>query len=237
MRKVPIRIIIADDIESHRRRIARIVAEQPDMTVVATAARGTDVVRWVQELNPDVILLDIEMESRYAGIEAARRIHEFNPDIRIVILTIHDDDTAVVAAFQIGVTDYLLKTADNGTIAEAIRTAFSNQPPMRPLIAEKLRKELERSHNELHQSRAMEERLFYTLRLISDLTPTEIGILRLLYDGKKRREIAEERFVSLGTVKTQINSILKKCHFQESRELVALLKKYCVFELIDRLSQ
>lgn len=228
-------VVVADDIEIHRLRVRRAVEKRAGFQFLGATETGAHAVDLVMQVDPDVVLLDIEMEEKFAGIYAARRIHELRPNVRVIMLTVHDDDGAVVAAFQTGVMDYLLKTADDETIVAAIRTAYENRPPMRPLIVEKIRSELDRTRKEADDARRMEERLMYTLKLISDLTPSEIEVLRLLYEGKKRHEIADERFVSLGTIKTQINSILKKCAFRTSKELVSLLKHYRVFEILDRI--
>jgi DNA-binding NarL/FixJ family response regulator len=228
-------VVVADDIESHRLRVQRAVEQRVGFRFLGASDSGTKAVELVKQVEPNVILLDIEMEEKFAGINAARRIHESYPNVRIIMLTVHDEDGAVVAAFQTGVMDYLLKTADDETIVAAIRMVYENRPPIRPLIVEKIRSELDRTRKEADDARQMEERLMYTLKLISDLTPSEIEVLRLLYGGKKRYEIAEERFVSLGTIKAQINSILKKCAFRTSKELVSLLKHYRVFEILDRI--
>lgn len=224
----PIRVLAADDLPSHRRRLARILESAADIELVGLASTRDEAVRLALERRPEVVLLDIEMDTRFAGIEAARSINASLPTARIIVLTIHDDEDAVIAAFQTGIVDYLLKTADDGTIVSSIRSAAKGTPPMRPLVMQVVRKELARS-------REMEERLQYTLRLLSDLTPSELEILRHLYRGEKYREIAEDRFVSVGTIKNQVHSILKKCHHTSSRDLVDLLRRFHVFEILDEM--
>lgn len=223
-----IKIMIADDMEAHRRRLERIICLQKDMELVKSANSGTEAVQYTEIYKPDIILMDIEMENKYAGIDASKKINERFNNIKIIILTVHIDDSMVFAAFQTGIVDYVLKTASNSEIIEAIRTANKNLSPIRPIIAEKIRKEFQKT-------KTREENLLYILHLISSLTPSELEVLNLLNEGKTRKQIALERFVEDETIKKQINSILKKCEKNDTRSLVGLLRELQIFDVLKKL--
>ena len=166
-------------------------------------------------LRPDVILMDVEMESRWAGFEATREILRQFPDIKIIVLTVASDDATVFQAFQCGVVDYLMKTASGPEMVSAVQDAYSGNSPIRPVIAEKIRREFRRMKNS-------ESSLLIDLQISSQLTNTEIDILNLFLQGKTRAEICRIRHVELSTVKTQIHSILKKFNKDSVSEVLDL---------------
>ncbi|CAG7626734.1 response regulator [Paenibacillus allorhizosphaerae] len=228
MTEQKIRILIADDMEAHRRRLERVIAQSGTMECVAGAASGYEAAMQAAMHHPDVILLDIEMESQYAGIEAAKQINEKLPHIKIIVLTVHKDDNFIFAAFQTGINDYLLKTATNEEIIEAIRSAYHNQSPIRPMIAEKIREEFARV-------KRTESSLLFVIQIISDLTPSELQVLRQLCEGKSRKTIAEERSVEYETIKKQINSILKKFKLPSISDVIRSVNELRIFEALKKL--
>ncbi len=104
-----IKLLIADDLEVHIRRLERLIKEKPDLELVATARSGYEAVMMAAIHHPDIILMDIQMENNMAGIEAAKQINEKLGDIKIIMLTVHKDDNIIFAAFQTGIVDYILK--------------------------------------------------------------------------------------------------------------------------------
>ncbi len=223
-----IRVMIVDDLEAHRRRLERAIADEPDIELVQSASSGKEAVLYGNQYHPDIILMDIEMEDKYAGITASRQINHDLPDVKIIILTIYEDDNHIFAAFQTGIVDYLVKTAENAKILEAIRDAYQNLSPIRPIIAEKIR-------HEFQKVKLQEQNMLYILKLISNLTPSEIVVLRHLYEGKTKRQLSEIRCVEYSTIKKQINSILKKCEQKSTRDLLSLLKEMKIFEVLAKL--
>src|SRR5690606_34252877 len=132
---------------------------------------------------------------------------------KIIVLTVHEDDNIVFAAFQTGIVDYMIKSSTAEEIIEGIRSAYHDDSPIRPIIAKKLRNELVRVKN-------TEAKLMNTLNLISALTPSELEILKLLCQGKNRKNIADMRSVEIETIKKQINGILKKFDMQRTKDVV-----------------
>ncbi|WP_028547564.1 response regulator transcription factor [Paenibacillus sp. UNC451MF] len=223
-----IKILIVDDMEAHRRRLERIIAACEDMESVASASSGYEAVLYAALHQPDIILMDIEMEDPLAGIHAAKQINEKLPHIKIIVLTVHKDDNIIFAAFQTGIMDYILKTAEKEEIVEAIRSAYYNRSPIRPMIAEKIREEFVRI-------KKTETSLLYVIQIISELTPSELQVLKLLCENKTRKQISEERTVEYETIKKQVGSILKKFKMQSTAEVVATVNELKIFEVLKKL--
>ena len=223
-----IKVLIADDLEAHRRRLERIINASDDLELAGAASNGYEAVMMAALHHPHIILMDIQMETHMAGIDAARQINEKMPDIRIIMLTVHKDDGIVFAAFQTGIVDYIIKTEPDEEIRKAIYSAYNDLSPIRPIIARKIRSEFQR----MKQS---EQSLLVVVKIISELTPSELAVLQLLGEGKNRREIARVRCVEQDTVKKQSNSILKKFSMNSSREVVRLLNDLNVYSMIQSL--
>ncbi|TCL67381.1 DNA-binding NarL/FixJ family response regulator [Hydrogenispora ethanolica] len=220
-----IKVLIADDIETIHKRIGRIIAESPQFEVVGNAKTGYEATILATLHRPDVILMDIEMENRMAGITATREILKQFPELKIIILTVYEEDELVFAAFQAGVVDYIVKNAKPEDIVTAIRDAYENRSPIRPTIAQKIRKEFMRV-------KSAEASFVYYLNIVTQLTATELDVLDLLVQGKSRAAICDIRNVEANTVKSQIHSILKKFDRHSAEEVVGILKELQIFETL-----
>lgn len=211
------------------RRLCEIIDSAEDQELVGHAQRGDEALRRAAVLNPDVVLMDIELEYRDAGIHAARGIVESLPTTRIIALTVYDDDDLVYSAFHAGFVDYILKGAEPARIQETIRSAFHNRVPIRSEIAEKLRKEFQRL-------KTSEQHFTEILTMILQLTPAEVALLELLNSGRTREAIARERFVELSTVKSQIRGLLHKFEKRRTRNLLAWLNEIGFFAVLRDVS-
>ncbi|CAM4177163.1 response regulator transcription factor [Lederbergia lenta] len=224
-----ISILIADDMEAHRRRLERIIGSQGKLSLTASAKSGYEAVAFAAIKKPDIVLMDIEMESQMAGIKAAAEIHKIFPDTKIIMLTVHQDNNIVFAAFQSGIIDYLIKSAPKEEILEAIYSAANNQSPIRPIIAGKIREEFARI-------KKSEDHLTEFFKIIATLTPSELEVLKLLCSGLKRKEIAKERAVEIDTVKKQVTSLLKKFDRISTKEIVEEVNELKLFDMIKDIS-
>ena len=117
---MPIKVLIIDDIDTLCMHFAKTLNADERIEVVGVGHSGSESVKLAQELEPDIILMDIEMETERAGIIAARKILKSNPDIKIIVFTIHDDDKNIIDAYEAGVSDYILKTASTEEIIATI---------------------------------------------------------------------------------------------------------------------
>ncbi|PLR76295.1 DNA-binding response regulator [Bacillus sp. V3-13] len=224
-----IKILIADDMEANRRRLDRMIRGVGNLSLVASAKSGYEAVAYAAVKRPDIILMDIEMESQMAGINAAAEIHKILPETKVIMLTVHQDNNIVFAAFQTGIVDYVIKTAPKEEILEAIYSASNNQSPIRPIIAEKIRQEFARI-------KKSEDHLTHFFKIIASLTPSELEVLKLLCSGLKRKEIAEARAVEIETIKKQIGRLLQKFHKKTTREIVDEVNELKLFDILKDIS-
>ncbi len=213
-----IRVLIAEDMEPIRRKYVKIINASEDLEVVSDVGTGEEAVEQAKETKPDVILMDIEMETPDAGIRATQSILQDNPEVRIIILTVYEEDELIFTAFQLGVCDYILKNANQDEIIRSIHNAYENNCPLRPEIASRILGEFKRV-------RSYETSFLYAVNIVSSLTTTELEILGLLLEGKSRREVCRLRQVEMSTVKTQIHNILQKFDKTSMDEVIDLINK------------
>ena len=223
-----IRLIIADDMLPIREYLSLVLSHEPDMQIIAAVGTGAEAVEKALSAtgsdHPDVILMDLEMETPRAGVEAIHTLARKAPEIRCVVLTHFSDDDTVFAAFEAGATDYVLKDASAAEILEAVRAAARDMSPLRPQIARMIRSEFRAMRSE----RAL---LTATLNIVYRLTPTELNLLRLLAEGKSRSEIAQLRHVEASTIRTHVGNILKKFGESSVGDVVDRLRRLGIFEI------
>ncbi len=222
-----IRVLIAEDMPALLRKYKRELEKESGIEIVALVQSGYEAVMQSALLRPDVVLMDIEMESRTAGLDAARQILSKLPDTKIVILTVYEDDESVFKAFQLGVSDYVLKNSRHEELVNCIQDAYYGRSPIRPIIAEKIRREFQRA-------KTSEQSLLYNLQIISQLTPTELDILNLLNQGYTRQEICDLRCIVPSTLKTHIHNVLRKFAKETAAEVINHLNSLHIFEYLNQ---
>ncbi len=223
-----IKVLIADDMEPIRRLYAKILNDTEDIRVVASVGSGSEATAQAKETKPDVVLMDIEMETNDAGIRACSDILAEMPDTKIIILTVYEEDELISAAFRFGASGYLLKNAKEEEIIKAVREAVKNGAPMSPEITSKV-------VNAFKRVDAYETSLLLAVDLLSGLTETELETLRLLLKGKTRREICEIRHVEISTVKSQIHQILRKFGKETISEVADMIGELKLDDLINKM--
>jgi DNA-binding NarL/FixJ family response regulator len=195
---VTIRVAIADDQALVRSGFRLIVEGRPDLEVVGEAEDGEQAVALVEELEPDVILLDVRMPN-LDGIEATKRIVASGSGTRILVLTTFDLDEYVYGAVRAGASGFLLKDVRPGELVDAIRVVASGNALLGPTAVERL---LERFSPPDEAPR--------TTAAVDLLTDRETETLRLLANGFSNAEIAATLVVSETTVKTHVSNLLRK---------------------------
>lgn len=220
-----IKVLIAEDMEPIRKRYVKILNSAGDMEVCADVGSGEEAVTQQSLQNADVILMDIEMETADAGIRAAQKIFQKHRHVKIIILTVYEEDELIFTAFQMGVCDYILKNAQPEEIMQSIRDAYENKSPLRPEIASKILGEFKRV-------RSCENSFLLAVNIVTSLTSTELEILDLLIQHRTRAEICELRHVEMSTIKSQIHEILKKFDLDSTGEVVSLIDRMGLYDLI-----
>lgn len=192
-----IRVLIADDHALFRDGLRALLNSIPDIEVVGEAANGKEALRLAVELQPDVILMDIQMPD-LNGIEATRQIHRTSPHIGIVVLTMFQDDDSVFALMRAGARGYVLKGANQGVLLRAVRAVANGESLFSPEIAARLMQ------------------FFTNLQPVSrpdlfpDLTEREREILAFIADGQTNADIAEKLVISMKTVRNHVSNIFSK---------------------------
>ena len=220
-----IKVLIAEDLEPIRVKYAYYLGLCPEIELTGSVSSGTEAVSAALASPPDIILMDIEMETKDAGIRASREILASLPDIKIIILTVYEDDELIFSAFQLGVCDYMLKNSSNEEIISGIKAAYEGRSPIRPEIAGKIRSEFKRV-------KTYETSFLYMLNLLASLTVTELDTLYLLSSGHTRADICAIRHVEMSTVKSQIHSILHKFKKKSISEIITSTEDLHLLELV-----
>ena len=199
-----IRILVADDHPIVREGLVAVLATQSDFEVIGEAATGADAVGRAVDLQPDVVLLDLEMPEM-DGVEATRRIREQAPEARVVVFTAFDRDEQILGALRAGAAGYLLKGAPRDDVFRAVRVAHAGGSLIEPVVASKL------------------------LRQVRDdpdsLTDREREVLQLVAQGFPNRQIGKQLFISERTVKFHVSSLLAKFGAANRTEAVALARE------------
>lgn len=206
-----IRLMIAEDQTVIRKALSALLALEPDIDVVATAADGEQAISAALAYAPDVILMDLKMP-RMDGIAATRAILGQAPQTRVIMLTTFDTDDLVFEAISAGAQGYLLKDAEESEILAAIRAVVKGEPRLSPVIAAKIIAEFRRvkAHPKPATAAAEAE---------EPLTEREKDVLAHVAAGKGNREIAREMGLAEGTVKNHVSTILAKLHLRSRTEL------------------
>jgi DNA-binding NarL/FixJ family response regulator len=203
-RDTPVRVLVADDQRLIRDGIASLLALQPGIEVVGTAADGREAVTAALELAPDVVLMDVRMPE-LDGVQAAMVLRRDAPDCRVIMLTTFDDEEYVVEALAAGAVGYLLKDLPAAELAAAVRLACAGVAPLDPAVARRLAATAAPRPSTPDECLSTRDG-----PATGALTAREIDVLRLVATGSTNREIASRLYLSEGTVKNHISRILAR---------------------------
>ena len=224
---MPIRILVVDDHVLLRQGIKDVLLMEPDFDVVGEAGNGIEALEKIGELMPDVLLLDINMP-KMNGLEVLRKSWDIHPQLKIVVLTIHDDESYVLEVIKAGAMGYLLKDVEPSMLIKAIRAVYGGESFVYPTLAAKLFGELSRRE----QKKKEEAKVMEKLRGEERLTYREIEVLQMVCLGLSNHEIAEKMFLSEKTVKNHLTNIFRKINVNDRTQAVlyALKNKVVVLE-------
>lgn len=197
-----IRIVLADDHTLVRQSVSKLLDGTDGMKVVGEAADGSQAVDMVRLHRPDVAVLDVSMPGM-DGLEAAARIHDDPGDVKIVMLTMHDDDSTLRRATEAAVDGYVAKTASTDEVVNAVRVVAEGGAYVSPAVAMRMM------------------RLASGTRPGSNLTEREVEILRLLAEGQRIQDISDALFLSPKTVKNHLTSVYSKLDVETAAQAVA----------------
>ncbi len=204
----PIHILIADDHPLFRDGLRALLESVPDMQVIGEAATGDEVITQANTLQPDVILMDLKMPG-LNGIEATRRILRTSPHMRILVITMFEDDDSVFAAIRAGARGYLLKGAVQEETLRAIRAVAHGEAIFGPAVAERL---------VLYFGSMRPTATSGPAQFFPELTDREYEILTLIAQRKSNADIAARLVLSPKTVRNHVSNILSKLQVADRTE-------------------
>lgn len=196
MKNKMITVLIADDHALIREGIKQILELEEDISVVGQANDGEEAFELAEKLNPDIILLDINMP-KLNGIETLRRFKDMGIKSKVIILTIHEDKEYILKTLKLGANGYLLKDSSANTLIEGIRKVAKGDNYIQPSVAD-----LVNSTNNDVDNKIIEK--------IKSLTNREYEVLVLIAEGLNNKDIAERLYISEKTVKNHVSNIFKK---------------------------
>lgn len=227
MNEAPIRVLVVDDQRLMRDGLRALLELQAGLLVVGEAGNGVEALAQVAALQPDVVLMDLRMP-QLDGVAATRAIRERGPQPRVLVLTTFDDDQYVFAALKAGAAGYVLKDLPATELAAAIRTVHQGGVHLDPAVASKVVAELARLQAPGAGVPPVVPALSAPLAppQVEELTAREHDVLRLLATGASNREIGEQLFISEGTVKNHISSILGRLGLRDRTQAALYAKEH-----------
>lgn len=209
------RILIVDDQRLMRDGLRTLLELETDFEVVGEAGDGRAALEAAEVLSPDVVLMDIRMPEM-DGVEATRRLRAIDPGARVIILTTFDDETYVFEGLRAGALGYLLKDLSGQELAAAIRTVMAGGALIEPSVARKVFAEFARLAAPSHPAMS---------RLPDPLTERERDVLAGVAAGLSNREIGQKLFLTEGTVKNYVTSVLQKTGARDRTQAALLAKE------------
>src|SRR5258708_10526931 len=216
-----IRILLADDHPIVREGLRAVLETQPDFEVIAEAVSGDEALRLALNLQPDILLLDLEMPIM-DGVETIRRLRQQQPAARIIVFTAFDNDERIIHAVQAGANGYLLKGSPRGDIFQAIRTTMERGSLLQPVVHSKLLRHVGHQANPKPLGTAPTQVSNLYMPPYEPLTERELEVLNLLAQGMPNKEIAAHLIISERTAKFHVSSIMGKLGATNRTEAVSL---------------
>jgi len=195
---LPIRVLIADDHALFRQGVLRLLDTASDIQVVGEAASGTEALRLVEDLAPDIVLLDVSMPGP-SGVEVARVVKTTSPRTRVIIVTVFTNEEFLFEAIKAGAMGYLLKDSSPEELIRAVRVVAQGEGLIAPAMAGKIFKEFARAADTREAA-----------PLVTPLTQREVEILQHVAAGLANKEIASRLGISERTVKNHLSNIMEK---------------------------
>jgi len=206
-----IRVLICDDQMVVRMGLRAILSTVSEIEVVGEAGDGDEALAQVKALSPDVVLMDLKMPG-INGVQATRAIRDRYPQVGVLVLTTYDADEWVFDAIRAGASGYLLKDTPREALVAAIEGTASGETHVDPAVAGKLFRQVARAPAPSISAQ----------KIVADLSPRELEVLRLLARGLNNADIAGQLYLSEGTVRNYVSAILSKLDVADRTQAAVL---------------
>lgn len=215
-----INVILVDDQEIVRQGLKMILSLDEEITIIKEAENGMQLLEFLQDVHPDVILMDVRMPIM-DGVEATKLVKEKYKDIKVIILTTFNEDEYIFEGIKHGADGYILKDAGSDYIIKAIKTAYNGNILLDPEVATKI----VRAYNLIANNKQTPSALYEYKNKLKMLTQREIDVARLVAQGKNNKDICNILFLTEGTVKNYLTKIFEKLELTSRTELALFISQ------------
>lgn len=222
MSNKPVTILLADDHTIIRQGLGKLLEGEPNLKVVGEARDGREAVSKVEQLKPDIVLMDISMPL-LNGIEATRQIKKISRQTKVIILSMHSHDRFVGELLSLGASGYLVKDSTGADIKKAIDAAMKGDTYLSPSISRLLIE----NYVSLKRAKSTREELY------AKLSDREREVFQMIAEGKSTKEISQILFVSPSTVKTHRSHIMEKLQMDNISHLVQFAIELGIVEIVQ----
>ena len=197
-----IKVLLTDDHNLFREGLARILRDAPGIDLIASAASGEEALKLAKQHQPDLVLMDINMPG-IGGLEATRKLRQKLPEVKVLMLTISEEDQDLFTAVRYGARGYILKNSSSRDLLEAIRRVHNGEAVITPRMAVKLL-------DAFAEIQALPPSTIGETLQVEELTERETDVLRLVAQGLSNKEIGDKLSISPNTVRAHLRNILEK---------------------------
>ena len=223
----PTRLAIVDDHELAREGLRDMLVDAPDIEVVGEAANGREALLLCSRLHPDLVLMDVRMPEM-DGLAATREIKQRYPEVSVMMVTMHENPDYLLEALKAGAAGYVLKDAPRREVIAAVQRVREGESSLDPDLADRLLRRLATENGGRRGARSAD-----TDPAVDSLTPREFDVLQLMQRGHTNRQIADELFISGGTVKRHVENIIAKLGVSDRTQAVVRALELGVLELSE----
>jgi DNA-binding NarL/FixJ family response regulator len=223
----PIRVVLVEDHDLTRAGMRMTLQQHNGVQVVAEAATGEDGLKTILQTHPDIAIVDIGLPD-IDGIEVTRRLKSESPDIKVLILTLRDSEQTVLAAFAAGADSYCMKDIGSADLLTALQVTREGNAWIDPSVASAVLSQMRGqavANGATTVAINAAEPEFTQIIEASPLTERELEVLQLIVDGRSNQDIADQLYITVGTVKTHVRNILSKlCADDRTQAAVTALR-------------
>jgi DNA-binding NarL/FixJ family response regulator len=223
----PTRLAIVDDHQLAREGLRDMLADAVDIEVVGEAANGREALLLCSRLHPDLVLMDVRMPEM-DGLAATREIKQRYPETSVMMVTMHENPDYLLEALKAGAAGYVLKDAPRDEVITAVRRVREGEASLDPELAARLLRRLATENGGRGVARSADDDL-----TVASLTPRELEVLQLMQLGRTNRQVAEDLFISRGTVKRHVENIIAKLGVSDRTQAVVRALELGVLDLSE----